>query len=223
MLVSVFGGGVQVFAQADEDMDLVNTCSDLSGIENVICKIHEIVGSIVPFLIALGLLYFVWGVVQYMIGTEEETKKGGKDKIIYGIIGLAVIVGVWGLVNIVVVTFDIGGTEAPVLMPLTVESSNSCSLVGNPKFQDLLCYVTKIINDSVIPLIFAIALGMFIWGVVQFVLNSDEEAKKEKGRQFMLWGIIALTVMVSVWGLVAILGETFNVDTNFLPQVKQQQ
>jgi len=61
---------------------------------------------------------------------------------------------------------------------------------------------------------------MFVWGVVQFVLNSDEEVKKEKGRQFMLWGIIALTVMISVWGLVAILGDTFKIKTNVLPQVQ---
>jgi len=38
----------------------------------------------------------------------------------------------------------------------------------------------------------------------------------------MLWGIIALAVMVSVWGLVKILGDTFNVNTTVLPKVKQQ-
>jgi len=72
----------------------------------------------------------------------------------------------------------------------------------------------------VIPLIFALAVAMFVWGVVQFVINSSEEAKKEKGKQFMVWGIIALTVMVCVWGLVAILGNTFGVNTGFIPQVK---
>lgn len=87
-------------------------------------------------------------------------------------------------------------------------------------FQDLLIYVTCIISKSVIPLIFALAVAMFVWGVVQFVINSNEEAKKEKGRQFMIWGIVALAVMVSVWGLVAILGNTFGIDTNFVPQVK---
>ena len=62
---------------------------------------------------------------------------------------------------------------------------------------------------------------MFIWGVVQYVINSGEEAKKDKGKQFMLWGLIALTVMVSVWGLVDILGATFGVDdTSVIPQVK---
>jgi len=100
------------------------------------------------------------------------------------------------------------------------EQPSFCDLGNNPKFQNLLGYATCIINYSIIPLIFSLAVVMFVWGVVQFVINSSEEAKKEKGRQFMLWGIIALAVMVSVWGLVSILSNTFNIDTSFIPHVR---
>ena len=96
-----------------------------------------------------------------------------------------------------------------------------CQLSSNPKFQDLVGYVTCIIGKSVIPLIFSLAVAMFVWGVVQFVINSNEEVKKEKGRQFMVWGIIALAVMVSVWGLVRVLGNTFGIEYA-IPQVKSQ-
>ncbi|MEI6580631.1 MAG: hypothetical protein WCO07_00465 [bacterium] len=96
-----------------------------------------------------------------------------------------------------------------------------CTLATNPKLQNLIGYVTCIINSSVIPLILALAIVMFVWGVVQYVINDAEEAKKEKGRMFMLWGIIGITVMVSVWGLVAIVGNTFNLNTTFVPQLKQ--
>ena len=70
-------------------------------------------------------------------------------------------------------------------------------------------------------MIFALAVVIFIWGVVQFIMNSEEEAKRAKGKQFMLWGIIALTVMVCVWGLVGILGNTFGIQ-NVLPHVNTQ-
>lgn len=95
-----------------------------------------------------------------------------------------------------------------------------CTLVANPKFQDLLIYVVCIINKSVIPLIIALALVMFIWGVVQYVINSDEEAKKAKGKEFMIWGIIGLTVMFAVWGLVKIVGTTFGIEY-VIPQLQQ--
>ncbi|MEK7572282.1 MAG: hypothetical protein AAB493_00260 [Patescibacteria group bacterium] len=96
-----------------------------------------------------------------------------------------------------------------------------CTLASNPKLQDLLGYVTCIISKSIIPLILTLAVALFVWGVVQYVINDQEEAKKARGRQFMIWGIIGITVMVSVWGLVGILGNTFGIDTKFVPQLKQ--
>ncbi|PIR68971.1 hypothetical protein COX93_03405 [Candidatus Nomurabacteria bacterium CG_4_10_14_0_2_um_filter_30_12] len=97
-----------------------------------------------------------------------------------------------------------------------------CTLASSPLFQDLLSYVSCIIGKSVIPLIFALATVMFIWGVVQYVINNEEDAKREKGKQFMIWGIIALTVMFSVWGLVRILGNTFGIQYA-IPQLKQSK
>jgi len=225
LLSLAFFSPIMAFAQVVIDLpsSIVTTdvCASLVGIGNLICKANQILKLVIPLLMALGLIYFIWGVTYYVIGGDEEKKKKGREQMIYGIIGLTVITSVWGLMNIIVRTFKLEGT-APILKPLTAfGTSATCDLSGNPTFQDLLCYITKIINNSVIPLIFALALVMFVWGVVQFVIKSDEETKKEKGKQFMLWGIIALTVMVSVWGLVEILGATFKVKTDFIPQVKQ--
>ena len=59
----------------------------------------------------------------------------------------------------------------------------------------------------VIPLIFAIALVAFLWGVFQYFFSGAE--KKEEAKDFLLYGIIGLFIMVSVWGLVRILTGTF--------------
>ena len=148
---------------------------------------------------------------------------------IYGIIGLAVIVSIWGLVAILNQTLGLGGANglsganAPNLTNLTPAggSTSSClTLSTTSKLPDYLNYVTCIIGQSVIPLIFAVAVVMFIWGSVSFfIINADEEAKRTQGKQFMIWGIIALAVMVSVWGLVNIIGGTFGIKTDFLPKV----
>lgn len=55
-----------------------------------------------------------------------------------------------------------------------------CTLIANPKFQDLVSYVGCIISGSVIPLIITLALAMFIWGVIQYVINDQEEAKSKR-------------------------------------------
>ncbi len=99
-----------------------------------------------------------------------------------------------------------------------------CTLGNNPKIAALFGLVTCNINRFVIPLIFALALAAFVWGVVQFfILNSDEEAKREQGKQFIIWGIVALAVMLSVWGLVKILGNTFGINTSVLPHTSTGQ
>ena len=92
-----------------------------------------------------------------------------------------------------------------------------CNLTSNT-IGALFNLVTCNINKFIIPFIFALALAAFIWGVVQFfILNSDEEAKREQGKQFIIWGLVALAVMLSVWGLVRILGNTFGINTNVIP------
>lgn len=196
-----------------------SSCGEIiSGIGGFLCDIQLLLNSVIPILILLGVVYFVWGVVQYFIKDDEEAKKNGRDRIIFGIIALAFIIGIWGLVNLVVNTFGFSNVAAP---SLPSSDLGSCSLAGNPTFRDLLCYAARILNTFVVPLIFALTIVVFVWGVVNFfIINAGEEAKREQGKLFMLWGILALAVMLSVWGLVAVLGGTFGIDTSVIPQVK---
>lgn len=60
---------------------------------------------------------------------------------------------------------------------------------------------------GLITLSIAIALLVFIFGIVKFISHSGDEKATEAGKQLMIWGIIGLFVIVSVWGLVAILRE----------------
>jgi uncharacterized membrane protein len=80
--------------------------------------------------------------------------------------------------------------------------------------QDAGVVLTNIINGVLVPMIFAIAFLVFIWGVVNFfLLGAKDEEAREKGRNYILYGIIAFFVMVSVWGLVNILVGTFNLSS----------
>lgn len=67
--------------------------------------------------------------------------------------------------------------------------------------------VMRVLN-MVIPIIISLAVIVFIWGVFKYVTVTDSD-KKEEARSLMIYGIIAIFVMVSVWGLVNILTQTF--------------
>ncbi len=64
------------------------------------------------------------------------------------------------------------------------------------------------------PIVVALALLYFFWGLATFVLNSGNKDKRDEGRNIMIWGIIALFVMVSVWGIVNVVRDTFDLDDN---------
>ncbi|MCX6757577.1 MAG: hypothetical protein NTZ44_01715 [Candidatus Nomurabacteria bacterium] len=95
----------------------------------------------------------------------------------------------------------------------------NCTLTAHPKVANLLNFVTCNIISSIIPLVMSLAVASFVWGVLKYLMNSDEEKKREEGRQFMMWGLIALTVMVSIWGIVSIFANTFGIEY-VIPQVK---
>lgn len=65
------------------------------------------------------------------------------------------------------------------------------------------------IISSIIPILVALALIYFFWGLIKFILQSGDA--KDDGKKYMLWGIIALFVMISVWGIVNLLAESFGV------------
>lgn len=71
------------------------------------------------------------------------------------------------------------------------------------------------INAIVIPVILTLAFVAFVWGVVKyFFLNAGDEAKRAEGRQFVLWGIVGLALLFSVWSIVKILLSTLGIPTS---------
>lgn len=70
------------------------------------------------------------------------------------------------------------------------------------------------IINRIIPVIIGAAVLVFLWGVLRYVIAKEDPEERAKGRYFMVWGIVALFVMVSVWGLVRILQNTLGVSSN---------
>lgn len=93
---------------------------------------------------------------------------------------------------------------AVALMPFVASAQlqNVITNIVNP--------IGQIIN-LLIPIVFALAMLYFFWGLAQYILNSGDEAKKEEGRNKMIWGIVALFVMAAVWGLVRFLGTAIGI------------
>lgn len=68
-------------------------------------------------------------------------------------------------------------------------------------------FVDYIINPAIL-VVFSAGFFLFVWGLVQF-LWSLEGGEIDNGKRHMLWGIVGMLVMVSVYGIIAIIDNTF--------------
>ena len=84
-------------------------------------------------------------------------------------------------------------------------------------FGDFVCKAIGILND-ILPLLFVVATVVFLWGVFQFILAASNEKEREEKKQFIIYGLIGLFVIVAAWGLVnALLYTFFNTGIKNLP------
>lgn len=89
-------------------------------VQKILCQVGDILNAVIPIVITLAIIYFIWGVVQYVISGDEDSKAKGRNMIIYGIIGIAVIIGVWGLANLLLGSFGVSSTTT-VPLPTVIQ------------------------------------------------------------------------------------------------------
>lgn len=77
--------------------------------EDILDTVRSLVDSIIPLFMVVAVAIFLWGIVKYITASgDEEKAKSARGYIIYGLIGLFVMVAFWGIIKIVAETFDVG-------------------------------------------------------------------------------------------------------------------
>jgi hypothetical protein len=81
--------------------------------------------------------------------------------------------------------------------------------------QVTLGYTLKVISDLInglIPIVLALTVLIFFWGLAMYLWDSSNPERKGQGIHIMIMGVVALFVMVSIWGIIGVLQQTFKVD-----------
>ena len=72
--------------------------------------------------------------------------------------------------------------------------------------------VNKVVVNPLIIFIFALALVIFIYGVAQYLLNPESEEVRKQSKSHMIWGVVGMFIMVSVFGIMRIILNTIGED-----------
>lgn len=70
-----------------------------------------------------------------------------------------------------------------------------------PEIVSFMGRVTDAILNPILGVIFALALVYFLFGLMRLIFNAGDEGQASDGRRHMLWGLVGMSIMVSVFGL----------------------
>ena len=80
--------------------------------------------------------------------------------------------------------------------------------------QDTVNKLVDLIVNPAIYVLFSFGLLIFVFGIVEFLNSLSKGGKTDDGKQHMLWGVVGMFIMVSVFGILHLLSDTFGFGLN---------
>jgi len=97
-----------------------------------------------------------------------------------------------------------------LIAPMFAFAQTPTNAGGLGSVRTFLSNIITFINGTLVPLVFALAFLVFIWGMFKtFILGGSDPGKQEEGKQLMLYAIVGFVIMVSLWGIVNLLSDGF--------------
>ncbi len=75
-------------------------------------------------------------------------------------------------------------------------------------FASVIDPIIRNIVDPVVELMFAVALIVFVWGVVEMLMKAGDAEGRATGKRHLFGGIIGMFIMMSAWGIIYLISNT---------------
>lgn len=100
------------------------------------------------------------------------------------------------------------GMAVMVLATPAPSHAAACSFTKGGDLSDLFLFPACLINEYLIPIAIALEVVLFIFGIIRYIADADNQEQRQQGSQFIMWGVIALFITLSFWAVVGILQRT---------------
>lgn len=81
-----------------------------------------------------------------------------------------------------------------------------------PALQNVMSRFWDYLIAPAILLVFAAGFFLFVWGLLEFLWKLNEGGETKDGKNHMIWGLVGMLIMVSVYGILDLLDNTFGLD-----------
>lgn len=71
--------------------------------------------------------------------------------------------------------------------------------------------IEDVVINPIVGILFAIAFLIFVWGIVRFLFNADDENARAQGKQHILWGLVGMFIMIAVKAIITIITSTIGI------------
>ncbi len=109
LLTSILGSSLALPLLASAQVNLSRIEPYSTGLINLINNI------LVPVLMAIAFIVFIWGIYKYFIygAAEEKSQTEGRQLVLWGLIGFVIILSLWGIVNLFMGTLGLSAGTVP--------------------------------------------------------------------------------------------------------------
>ena len=100
--------------------------------------------------------------------------------------------------------YRVMGLMASALLPFSASAQSAPGTFR--EFGDLVVQILKGITGIIF---MSLVVGL-IYGVMLYLMNADNEQKRSEIKSYLLWGVIGITVVFSLWGILSLLCNTLS-------------
>ena len=75
-------------------------------------------------------------------------------------------------------------------------------------FATIIDPIIRNIVNPLLELVFAEAVVVFVWGIVEMLMKGGDAEARTKGRNHMLGGVRGMGLMLSAWGIINLVANT---------------
>ncbi len=102
-------------------------------------------------------------------------------------------------------------TKPTVIQPTPTAPTSGKGGINLTYLQGYKNSIVDVINKIIVPVLFALAFIVFLYGVfLKYIFSHGDATKVSEGHKLILWGLIGFFVMISLWGIVNVIDATLN-------------